>query len=417
MSSAAPSAGIEELDRLRTKIAVLSGRLLHAEEDIKAQRAVHSDGVAQKLRAEVASLSQALVRERKGRSREEARLKRLAQEAEENLKEQRMAVQEAEERVKRQLQAAPQGESAPSARRREQARNLAQSIAQQTLDIAGELGRLRATSDTPVPGGAIAAVGRGAAPSTPAVGGGRGRGDGGSLAPLGGEPSPLNGDPERTLQPRGVIGEAAAIQAPLSRQGPFQTRPLPAAGAVTATAEGPSSRHAIEITSGWDVFDPDESTEHTRPVAAASGASHSGQGSHWEADPPEVSPGGGRDNGRGGNREGHSSTSRDTARGAAGATSTSFVGAETSGWDDFDGVAPEDAPALGSGHGAGGAGWDADLGSILLDGDAASSPEAEALGDQISSSAAAPAPEVSQGGGAWDHDLELEEFLSGEGLC
>merc|ERR1712232_1278667 len=163
-------------------------------------------------------------------------------------------------------------------------------------------------------------------------------------------------------------------------------------------ADGPALRPPDEVTSGWDVFDPDEQIEQTGPVTGAAGG---GRGS-WEADAPEVSPGGGGNAGAG--------------RGAVGSAAngpSAAVPVDPNPDDQTEHTTPIPAAAPENAGQAAAGGWgdDDDLNALLM-GDAAAP---EALGDDAGIGSSAAAPELAQGvGGGWA--TELDEFLSGEGL-
>jgi len=264
----------KEAERLSTELAVAAGRLAIAQRELEAERAAHSSSVAAALRAELAILAEELTKERQDRER-------LSRHVQEDLEQQTTALHAAtassgpeaqvdQALVIQQLEQLRQ--------QRDQARSIAQCIARQTSTLADESHRLRT-------------AGASAGPSPP-----------------------RSHDPERTLQRAGTHGDddAGPAGAMAVEEGPEEQRRDPAVAseeamilenllgdggsgggmahghlseAMSSHTEGEEAlapRPPDEVTSGWDVFDPDDQNEHTIPTAL--GAHSTAAGGGWDTD-------------------------------------------------------------------------------------------------------------------------------------
>eukprot|EP00930_Biecheleria_cincta_P044962 TRINITY_DN3097_c0_g1_i2.p1 TRINITY_DN3097_c0_g1~~TRINITY_DN3097_c0_g1_i2.p1 ORF type:complete len:1218 (-),score=426.75 TRINITY_DN3097_c0_g1_i2:124-3438(-) len=223
--------------KLQGELEAAKAKLAFAEEQLQAERQVHSKGAMAALRKEVSELSEALTKERQNKEKEIARLNQLVHNTQEDLRQQVVAASQAgSDGLQLQLE--------QIRRQRDQARGIAQCIARQVSSLAEELHRLRSASQASDSHSAASAVRH--LQQSPA-----------SPPEPGGNPEPMV-EPELTRDPRtaspssGMAGVAPADDVALSR---------------AAAVEGSAPRPPDEVTSGWDVFDPDEQVENTIPTA------------------------------------------------------------------------------------------------------------------------------------------------------
>lgn len=203
---------------------MLKSRLAMAHDQLQAER--KAQGAMKALSSEVTSLSEVLARERQDHEREKVHLKEQIRQAKSDLRQ----------------SSSPEGNGLLKQleivrRQRDQARSIAQLVARQ---LSGSSPRL----------------------SSPASR---------EASPQASEAVDPPADPERTL---------------LETSGDVGTEPLPAtenpAAAEPATEdvalpvdegdEGSVPRPPVEITSGWDVFNPDDQLEHTIPTGLSAAA-------------------------------------------------------------------------------------------------------------------------------------------------
>jgi len=240
-----------KIDELTAKLIVASGRIKHAEDEKLAGERVHSPQATAALRSEVAKLSEALVVERQERQREENQLRQSIRQAQEDLRQQRVLADGADTAVLLdQIDALR--------KQRNQARSIAQCIMQQTTSLADEVYRLRTTgvssnsvSGIPVPATSEEEAHPPAAERPASVEVTRDRPE---------EPEQQRRDINRIGSFLGGLG--AAFSGFIERE-------------VADLREGVESQHPPrppdEVTSGWDVFDPDDQIENTEPTAPAVG--------------------------------------------------------------------------------------------------------------------------------------------------
>lgn len=209
---------------LEDELEVLKSRLAMAHDQLQAER--KAQGAMKALSSEVTSLSEVLARERQDHEREKVHLKEQIRQAKSDLRQ----------------SSSPEGNGLLKQleivrRQRDQARSIAQLVARQ---LSGSSPRL----------------------SSPASR---------EASPQASEAVDPPADPERTL---------------LETSGDVGTEPLPAtehpAAAEPATEdvalpvdegdEGSVPRPPVEITSGWDVFNPDDQLEHTIPTGLSAAA-------------------------------------------------------------------------------------------------------------------------------------------------
>lgn len=227
----------EEFNSLQTKLEIANGRLRHLEDELRAERVVNADGAASQLRAEVASLAETLSRERQEREREEAHLGQLVRRAQEDLRQQAAAARASAGAQADSAQLLEQLETLRQ--QRDQARSIAQCIARQTSTLAEELYRLRTSGEA------------------------RSHGSRTEQQPLG------SGDPERgpEEEPDGPSRSSRMTGANQTRTGGYTAPP-------SQRSDGDDLQHprpSVEVTSGWDVFDPDDQCEHTIPTSLGCG--------------------------------------------------------------------------------------------------------------------------------------------------
>jgi len=200
-------AGAAARKHLEEELEVLKSRLAMAHDQLQAERKAQSAMKA--LSSEVSSLAEVLAKERQEHEREKANLREMMRQAKEDLRQQSASSLEGDGMFK-QLETLR--------RQRDQARGIAQLIASQ----------LSNASRSPQP----------EAGSVPAT------------------------DPERTLHSAaGVPAAAETVAVP----------PVAAPSAVPTSNvdegdERSVPRPPVEITSGWDVFNPDDQLEHTIPT-------------------------------------------------------------------------------------------------------------------------------------------------------
>jgi len=222
---AAGAASAASQKRLEEELEVLKARLTVAQDQLKAERAAHSQSATKALSGEVAALSEALVRERQEFEREKVQLSKHLREAKEDL-------QQAPDEGNGHL-----SEMMELRRQRDQARSVAQCIARQVSVLAEELAVVRSSREA-------------LSSALPDV-----------SAP----------EPEQTL---------------LSEGRPVSTSngPMPAGVGVSHRDpteegdEGSAPRPPVEITSGWDVFNPDDQLEHTIPTGRTEPAANTQDG-------------------------------------------------------------------------------------------------------------------------------------------
>jgi len=244
---AIPAPATPDIKQIQVELAKAAGRVSHLEDQLKAERAAHGDSVTKKLRAEIKELSEALLRERQDREREETHLADIVRQAQEDLKRQAAIAA---------TQAAGRGHSEEAEIR---AKNIARLIAEQTSELTDELHRLRGCDPERT---LHQAPTHGVQPTDE----------------LGPERT-LHQAPTHGVQPTEELGGLAPeVDAPPDSWGlndlSHELHDRSAAPSHTTTqhqdVDGEEShvpRPPDEVTSGWDVFDPDDQPEHTIPVA------------------------------------------------------------------------------------------------------------------------------------------------------
>lgn len=216
---AAGAASAASQKRMEEELEVLKARLTVAQDQLKAERAAHSQSAAKALSGEVAALSEALIRERQEFEREKVQLGKHLRGAKEDVPQ---APDEGNGDLTEQMM--------ELRRQRDQARGVAQRIARQVSVLAEQLEILQSSREA----------------FTSAL------------------PDVSAPEPEQTL----LQMDAAEGRRPVSAS----NGPVPAgAGAshrdpTEEGDEGSAPRPPVEITSGWDVFNPDDQLEHTIPT-------------------------------------------------------------------------------------------------------------------------------------------------------
>eukprot|EP00931_Biecheleriopsis_adriatica_P074489 TRINITY_DN4852_c0_g1_i6.p1 TRINITY_DN4852_c0_g1~~TRINITY_DN4852_c0_g1_i6.p1 ORF type:complete len:316 (-),score=85.09 TRINITY_DN4852_c0_g1_i6:99-1046(-) len=225
-------SGTGASEHLRTQLDVANVRLAHLQDQLQAERAAHGQSAMKALRDEVSALAESLARERQEKQREKMHMEQVVRQAKEDLRHQAQAAAQAD--ASGLLQQAEQ-----LRRQRDQARGIAQCIARQVSSLAEELYRLRRE------GGVAASNGQGASRASP---------------------SRLR-EPERGHASEEVAGAGSAGALSSS------------AGGIGEGDEGSVPRPPDEVTSGWDVFNPDDQLENTIPTAPSDVAGpHDGWG-------------------------------------------------------------------------------------------------------------------------------------------
>lgn len=228
-----PDAGAAR-KHLEDELEVLKSRLAMAHDQLQAER--KAQGAMKALSSEVTSLAEVLARERQDHEREKVHLKEQIRQAKSDLRQ----------------SSSPEGNGLLKQleivrRQRDQARTMAQLVARQ---LSGAPSPRRSSS---------AAEDREA--STQA-------------SPQASEAVDPVADPERTLLESGDVYVGAE---PLpATEHPAATAPAMedevAVPAVDEGDEGSVPRPPVEITSGWDVFNPDDQLEHTIPTGLSAAA-------------------------------------------------------------------------------------------------------------------------------------------------
>jgi len=247
---------LQQAEQMRLQLALAQGRLAHCEDMLKAERSVHSEAAATALRAEISKISQDLIDERQEREREEAELRALLQQTQEDVR----ARDSAEAMFGESLSLDQQVEVLH--RQRNEARSIAQRVARQSAALADELQRMRTTQSQPSSRRARTSHD----PERTLHQAEHARPDPEQANPetsqdngiASGQSGPLLGSTEAFVPP-----EAAFFDELLHNEDHAEA----IASDPAALAE--SQRPPDEVTSGWDVFDPDTQLEHTVPVVAA----------------------------------------------------------------------------------------------------------------------------------------------------